>query len=248
MSDWYSVGHVEAEKMAASTQNRRVKNFFTKPGESARIRFLKPARDSFNYKRAFVKWAKGQKLLTSPGSVPDPFVEAGLKLQAAFAWPIIDRRVFEFTDDSGEDKKIGPRTLLFADGQRTRKQLLAFEKEMLAMANEEREEEGLDPLVVDEKLGYCPEFNLSSYDLKVSKEKGAPWNFVAMKPKDLSKDDEQLLEKTPIDLQEELKPLPAAELRVLLNGGSNEVSSESKSDETAYSYSDDDDDTISFND
>lgn len=224
--------------MAASTHQRRQRNFFTKSGESARIRFLKPAAESFNYKRAFVAWANGSKLLTSPGTIPDPFKERGLSLQAAYAWPIIDRRVFEFTDTAtNEPKKIGPRLQFFADGQRTRKQLLAFEKEVLVMHNEELEEEGKDPVTLDE-------FNLTSYDIKVSKEKGAPWNFVAMKPKPLSDQDRELLEKQSIDLKEELKPLPSAELEVLLSKtDSPSVESE---DETEYSYSDDEEDTISF--
>lgn len=233
---WYTEGHVEAERVAASTQQRRVKNFFTKSGESARIRFLKPARDSFNYKRVFIKWAKGQKLFTSPGEVDDPFVKAGMQLQASFAWPIIDRRVFEFTDQTtNEEKKVGPRLLFFADGQRTRKQLLAFEKEVLAMHNEELEEEGKDPVTLDQ-------FNLTSYDIKVSKEKGAPWNFVAMKAKPLSSDDKELLEKQSISLEEELRPLPNAELNALLNNSESPASE----DETEYSYSDDDEDTIAF--
>lgn len=237
---WYSTGAAEAEKLAQTTQNRRTRNFFTKSGESARIRFLKPATESFNYKRAFVPWAKGQKLLTSPDSVPDPFVERGLSLQAAFAWPIIDRRIFEFTDDSGEEKKVGPRMLFFADGQRTRKQLVAFEREMLANVNEEREEEGQEPLTLEE-------FNLTSYDIKASKEKKAPWNFVAMRAKPLSNEDKELIEKHSINLQEELKPLPAPELKALLVQTSVEGETSTSSEET-YSYSDDDDDTVSFDD
>lgn len=236
MSNWYSVGHEEAEKMAASASPRRRKNFFTKAGESARIRFLESATKSFNYKRAFVKYAKGEKLLTSPGIPDDPFVKAGMKLQAAFAWPIVDRRIFEFTDDTGEDKKVGPRIMYFADGQRTRKQLIAFEKEMLSMRNEELEEEGKPPVTLEE-------YNLTSYDVKASKEKGSPWLFTAMRAKPLSDADVELVSNNEIDLMEELAPLPIAELNQLLNQG---APAESTGNGTQYSYSDDDDDTISF--
>lgn len=238
---WYSTGHEEAEKLAQSTFTRRTRNFFTREGESARIRFLKPASQSFNYKRSFVSWAKGQKLLTSPDTVPDPFVERGLPLQAAFAWPIIDKRIIEIEDrESGQTKKIGPRILYFADGQRTRKQLVAFEKDVLAAINEEREEEGQKPLTLEE-------FNLTHYDLRVSKEKKAPWNFVAVKPKPLSKEDKELIENNPIDLKEELKPLPPAELKALLGQNSSQSSSSEVEDETeTYSYSDEEEDTVKF--
>lgn len=240
---WYSTGHEDAERLAASTVTRRTRNFFTKPGESARIRFLRPATESFNYKRAFVPWAKGQKLLTSPDTVPDPFVERGLSLQAAFAWPIIDRRTFEIEDrDTGEKKEIGPRILYFADGQRTRKQLVAFEREMLATINEDREEEGKEPFTL-------AEFNLTSYDIKASKEKRAPWNFVAVTPKPLSDVDKEMMEKGAIDLREELKPLPEADLKSLLSQGDTSLSSaaaDTEDESETYSYSDDDDDTISF--
>lgn len=243
--NWYSTGSAEAEKLAASTQTRRTRNFFTKPGESARIRFLKPAAASFNYKRAFVTWAKGQKLLTSPGTAPDPFVERGLSLQAAFAWPILDKRTIEIKDrDSGEEKKIGPRVLFFADGQRTRKQLIAFERDMLDNVNEEREEEGKDPLTLEE-------FNLTSYDLKVSKDQKAPWNFIGTRPKELAKEENELIEKAQIDLSShdwlarELAPLPSAELKILLENSPAPVKAAGSSDE-AYSYDDNDDDTVSF--
>lgn len=243
---WYSEGAEAAEQLAKSTnQVRRTKNFFTKPGESAIVRFLSPASESFNYKRAFVKWAKGEKMLTSPQTVPDPFVEAGLSLQAAFAWKVIDRRILKFKDQqTGEEKEVGPRVLYFADGQRTRKQLIAFEREMLESVNEERAEDGKEPLTLDQ-------FNLTSYDLKVSKEKGAPWNFVAKRPKALSKADEELIEKYDFNLAEDLKPLESAELRGLLKGagaaeGNGASSSDDEEETVAYSYSDDEDDTIKF--
>jgi len=243
---WYSTGADAAEKLTASSGGRRRANFYVQDGESARIRFLKPAAESFNYKRCFVKWAKGEKMLTSPDTTPDPFVERGLPLQASFAWPIIDRRVIEFSDQTtGEKKKIGPRVLYFADGSRTLKQLKAFEREMLNAVNEEREEDGKDALTLDE-------FNLTHYDLKVSKPKGAPWNFVQMRPKELSDKDNELVEKANLDLNGHdwlaniLKPLPLEELKSIL--GSSDEEEESSEDET-YSYSDDEeDDTVSFDD
>lgn len=235
---WFSTGAVAADQVAASMVTKRRRNFFTKPGERAVLRFLSPATESFNYKRSFVKWAKGEKMLTSPQTVPDPFVEAGLQLQAAFAWLVIDRRILEFKDQStGEEKKIGPRIQYFADGQRTRKQLLAFEKDMLASVNEEREEDGKEPLTLEE-------FNLTSYDIAVSKDAKAPWNFTAKRPKELSKADRELVEKNSFELLEELKPLPVQELKSILGGGSSET--EVASEGVVYSYGDDDDDTISF--
>lgn len=238
---WYSVGEEAAEAMAASASQRKSrKNFFTTKGESARIRFLKRASESFNYKRSFVKWAQGQKLLTSPDVSPNPFQEAGLSLQAAFAWPILDKREIEIEDrDTGEKKKIGPRVLYFADGQRTRKQLIAFEKEMLAAENESRAEEGKDPLTLDD-------FNLTHYDLKVSKPQGAPWNFVAIRSKaELSKAEQELIEKYSFDLAEELKPLPLSELKGLLR--TPQVDTSTEEEETVeYSYSSDEEDVIKF--
>lgn len=249
---WYSTGSAEAEKLAASTGNRRrPRNFFTKPGERAVIRFLVPATESFNYKRAFVPWAKGQKLLTSPDSVPDPFVERGLSLQAASAWPIIDRRKVEFTTDEGEDKSFDRIVRFFADGMRTRKQLVAFERDMLDSVNEEREEDGKEPFTLEE-------FNLSHYDITVSKEKGAPWNFTAKRAKKLSKEDLELLEKAQLDIEKadwnkewlagELAPLPEAELVAILGQGGNEPQKVEGENAPSYSYDDDDDDTVSFDD
>lgn len=260
---WYSTGNIAAEQLAASSSSsRRSRNFFTKEGESAVIRFLKPAAESFNYKRAFVKWAKGEKMLTSPGVAPDPFVEAGLSLQVSYAWPVIDRRVLEFDDkETGEKKSVGPRVMYFADGVRTRKQLVAFEKEMCAQANEELVDEGKEPKYVvqfqlDKEGNIIPEhkdkeeFNLTHYDLKVSKEKKAPWNFVAKRPKKVSKDDEALVEKYAIDLMEELKPRPLPELVGILKGQAQQTSNGDSADEDVpeYSYSSDEDDTIKFED
>lgn len=252
---WFSTGAEAADQVAASMITKRRRNFFTKAGESAVIRFLSPATQSFNYKRAFVKWAKGEKMLTSPQTVPDPFVEAGLQLQAAFAWVILDRRILEIKDQTtGETKEIGPRVLYFADGQRTRKQLIAFEKEMLISENEDRAENGLEPLTAEE-------FNLTSYDLKVSKDAKAPWNFVAKRAKELSAKDKELVEKAGdgqdllnVEVQknwlmEELKPLPMPELNALLKGAATQQANGAVDDDdatTAYSYSSDNDDTIKF--
>lgn len=240
---WYSTGAQAADEMAASTVSRRRRNFYTKPGEGAVIRFLSPATKGFNYKRCFVKWAKGEKMLTSPGGAPDPFEAAGLQLQVSTAWLILDRRVLKFNDkQTGEEKEIGPRVLYFADGTRTRKQLQAFEQEMLAQENEERSENGLELLTLEQ-------FNLTSYDLKASKETKAPWNFVAKRPKPLSKADQEIIEKGSFDLMEELKPLPLPEIQAILKGHGPAADVDEDDDETttgSYSYSDDDDDTIKF--
>lgn len=237
---WYSTGAEAADVVAASMVTKRRRNFYTKAGERAVIRFLSPATESFNYKRCFVAHAKGEKMLTSPQTIPDPFEAAGLKLQAAFGWLVIDRRILEFKDDQGEDKKVGPRVLYFADGQRTRKQLIAFEKDQLANMNEERAEDGKEPLTL-------AEYNLTSYDISVSKDKGAPWNFSAKRPKALSKDDRELIEKNEFVLHEELAPLPVAEIAAIVGG--KQVEAEEVTGETKYSYGgdeDDDDDTIDF--
>lgn len=237
---WYSTGAVEAEKMAMSAQNRRTRNFYTKPGETATIRFLKPAEQSFNYKRSFVPYTQGQKLFTSPGVSPDPFVEAGLSLQAAFAWHIIDRRVLEFPDRvTGETRRVGPRVLYFADGSRTRKQLLAFEKETLNSVNEDREAEGQSPLTLEE-------FNITSYDIRVQKPKDSPWILTAKKPRPLSDADNELVEKYYFELHEELAPLPVEQIKAIV---SRDKAPQKEDDEevTAYSYSDDEDDQIKFN-
>jgi len=267
---WYSVGAEAADAVAASMITKRRKNFFTdqKRGESATIRFLTPAAASFNYKRSFVQYARGEKMLTSPGTLPDPFVEAGLSLQASFGWWIIDRRILEFKDQqTGEDKKVGPRVLYFADGQRTRKQLLAFEQQMLVNENEDREADGKEPLTL-------ADFNLTSYDITASKAAKAPWNFVAKRPRELSTTDLELVEKvlevpyselysaeTDDDgrvtaytgkfrdlLAEELAPLPLAELTALLRGqaAADTAGSSNNEETTSYSYGDDDEDTVSF--
>lgn len=235
---WYSTGAAEAEKMAASSQNRRTRNFFTREGETATIRFLKPASESFNYKRAFVKKAQGNKLFTSPGVLPDPFVQAGYQLQPAFAWHIIDRRVLEFNDrTTGESRTVGPRILYFADGPRARKQLLAFEQEVLNGVNEDRETDGADPLLLGD-------FNLTSYDIRVQKPKGSPWIFTAKKPRPLSDGDKELIEKYTFDLAEELKPLPLPQIQNIL--GTTETKIEEEDEPAVYSYSDEDEDTIKF--
>jgi len=236
---WYSVGEEAAEAVEAANQNRKSRrNFFTQEGESARIRFLKRASESFNYKRGFVKWAQGEKLLTVPDVAPNPFLEAGLTTQIAFAWPILDKRIITIKDkQTGEDKEIGPRILYFADGTRTRKQLIAFEKEMLAAENESRQEEGKEPLTLDE-------YNLTHYDIKASKPKGSPWNFVAVRSKpELTKAEQELVEKYPVNLEEELKPKPIAELRALLRQP-QVTDSEEDSETIEYSYSADDDDVV----
>ena len=242
MSEWFSTGFEEAEKMAenATSTRRRSRNFWVKPNEEAIIRFLKPASESFNYKRAFVPWAKGQKLFTSPGTSPDPLVEAGLQLQAAFAWPILDRRIIEFEDRStGETKEIGPRFLYFADGQMTRKALLALENTVRKDINEERIEDGKEPLSESE-------LNLTHFDVRISKaEKG--WNLAPVRggrPKPLSDDDKEIIEKYSFDLIEELEPLPVDQLRAVVARTSAEQPS--KEPETAYSYGDDTEDEPEF--
>lgn len=241
---WYSTGAEAADEVAASVVNKKRRNFFTdqKKGEKATVRFLTGATESFNYKRAFVNRAKGEKMLTSPGTIPDPFIEVGLTLQAAFAWPIIDRRIIEFKDQqTGEEKKVGPRVLYFADGRRTQKQLVAFERDQLEMLNEERAEENLEPLTLEQ-------YNLTSYDVLVSKSKGAPWNFTAKKARGLSTEDKKLIEDQPIDLEEELKPLPTAELKAVLSGQAAAAATEDNEEPTTYAYdtSDEEDETIKF--
>lgn len=238
---WFSTGFEEAEKMAQSQSRlrRRNRNFWVKPGEEAIIRFLKPARDSLNYKRAFVPWVKGQKLYTSPGTAPDPLVEAGLSLQAAFAWPILDRRKFSFeVEEDGKkvQKEVGPRFLYFADGQMVRKALIALENTMRKDLNEERAEEGLDPVSGDE-------YNITSFDIRISKaEKG--WNLTGVrggKPKPLSSDDKEIIEKYTFDLSEELKPLPVAELAtVVAKPGGEEAAGKEDEGASSYSYGEDD--------
>jgi hypothetical protein len=242
MDTWFTQGFDEAEKMAqsAGASRKRSRNFWLKANEEAVIRFLKPAAESFNYKRAFVPWAKGQKLFTSPGSSPDPLLEAGLQLQAAFAWPILDRRILEFEDrETGETKKVGPRFLFFADGQMTRKALIALENTARKDINEERVEEGLEPFT--EK-----EYNITHFDIRISKaEKG--WNLSPIrggKPKALSTEDTEIIEKYTFDLIEELQPLPVDQLRaVVAKTGSEAPAAEP---ETAYSYGDDSKDEPEF--
>lgn len=233
---WFSTGFDEAEKMASEQRSgrKRNRNFWLKPGEEAVIRFLKPARESFNYKRAFVPWAKGQKLFTSPGTQPDPLTEAGLQLQAAFAWPILDRRKFDIeVEEEGRKvtKTVGPRHIYFADGQMTRKALIALENSMRRDINEERVEEGKEPLTEEE-------YNLTSFDVRISKaEKG--WQIVAVRggrPKPLSDDDKEIIEKYPVNIQEELKPLPLQELRTIV---SKDGSESEATPETSYSYGED---------
>lgn len=235
---WYTTGSENAEKMAASSQNRRTRNFFTRENETATIRFLKPLNESFNYKRAFVKKAKGNKLFTSPGLLPDPFVSAGYTLQPAFAWPIIDRRVLEFNDRvTGESRKVGPRVLYFADGPRTRKQLLAFEREVLNAVNEDREQDGEEPLTLEQ-------FNITDYDIRAQKPKDSPWIFTAKKARPLSEEDKELVEKYTFDLSEELKPLPIEQIKNIL--GTTESEEDEDETPTAYSYSDEEEDVIKF--
>lgn len=239
---WYSEGNEGAEQLTATASTfRRQRNFFTKDGEpAARLRFLKPAQESFNYKRAFIPSApKGTNKLQTSYDTPDcPVVKSPKhNLQVAFAWPIIDRRILKFKDKSGEDKEVGPRVLYFADGIRTRKQLIQFEKDMLANKNEERAEDGLEPLTLEE-------FNLTHYDIKASKAKGAPWTFTQVRPKDLTEADLELIEAEPIVLHEELEPLPKEQLAALVGGAVEETPEAT----TAYSYEANDDDTVDFED
>lgn len=238
MSTWFTEGFEEAEKMAqqASSSRRRNRNFWVKPGEEAIIRFLKPAKESVNYKRAFVPWAKGQKLYTSPGSNPDPLLEAGLSLQASFAWPVLDRRVFDFeVEEDGKKvmKKVGPRFLYFADGQMVRKALIALEATMLKDQNEERAEEGKELLTE-------ADYSITSFDIRISKAaKG--WNLTALrggKPKSLTADDQEIIEKYEFSIQEEIQPLPIEELRRIV-AKDNAPASVKEEEEAGYSYGDD---------
>lgn len=239
MSDWYSTGYEQAEKMQGESVRKSRKNFWTKPGESAVLRFLAPAKDSFNYKRAYVPSARGQKYFTSPGSHPDPFVEKGLTLQSTFAWKVIDRRILTFeVQEEGRtaEKTIGPRMLYFADGQRTRKSLIAFENQIREDINEQRKEDGLPAFTAEE-------FNLSSFDVKVVKEKGAPWQFFAVRggqPKALSAEDKKLVEEGDFDLREELRPAELGVIRTLLanvnSGAAQPAAAGASSSEDTYSY------------
>lgn len=253
MSNWYTTEAEAADALAAasSVQRRSNKSFWIQQGkEDATIRFLLPATASFNYKRSYVPAARGQKFYTSPQTDPDPFVQAGLQLQATFAWWVLDRRVIEFEDkQTHEKKKVGPRVLFFADGQRTRKQLIAFEKAQLKAENEEREQDGKDPLKLED-------FNLTHYDVTVSKDKGAPWLFTARRPRALQKADKELIEKSALDLSKEkqfeelakeLAPLPIADIRILLNQQAVAAAEDSTEEEssTPYSY-DDEEDKISL--
>lgn len=237
---WYSTGEVEALKLEASGQNRRARrNFFVTKDETATIRFTRPAAESFNYRRVFVKWAQGNKLYTVQDSTLPLVKQAGLQLQASFAWPIIDRRIITLNDRvTGEERSFGPRMMVFADGTKTRKQLLAFEKEQLNLYNEERQEEGLEPVTLEE-------YNLTSYDVRVSKAQGSPWLFTAKKPKPLSEADLELIEKQNLSLEEELAPLAPIELGAVL--GTNKAHEVDEEEETTeYSYSDEEDGTLSF--
>lgn len=253
---WYTTGAEAADALAAASaaSGRKRRDFWIRQGEEdATIRFLAPATQSFNYKRSYVKWARGQKFYTSPQTEPDPFLSAGLTLQATFAWWVLDRRVLEFDDkQTGEKKTVGPRVLYFADGQRTRKQLKAFEAQQLKNENEDREADGKDALELKD-------FNLTHYDVTVSKDKGAPWLFVARRARKLAKADLEVIEKSGLTLDfadqkkalaEELKPLEPMEIKALLNGATSvaDDSSEESSGSTEYSYDDEEDDTIKFDD
>lgn len=227
--DWMTRGFEEAEKMVRNTVRRkRQRNFWTYPGERAKIRFLRSAKDSVNFKRCFVPWIQGNKFLTSPDVQPNPFIEAGRNLQPAFAWPIIDRRILEIEQEGEETKNIGPRILYFAEGPKTRRALIAFENEIRAQINEEREADGLEPFTEEQ-------YNLTSFDLRVVKEKGAPWQFLPVKggePKELSDEDKKLIEENPINLEMELEPLPLEDIKQLLI----RPTSESAEPAEPYSY------------
>lgn len=225
---WFNTGFDEAERMSQVGTRRSNRNFWTKPDETAVIRFLTPAKETFNLKRAFIKENKGQKYFTSPMVEPDPFIQAGYALQATFVWKILDRRVLEFTDRNGEDQKVGPRVLYFAVGQRDRKALQAYESQMLADYNEQLKEDGKKEVSV-------AEYNITSFDMKVSKPKGAAWQFFAVRggqPKKLSAEDKKLIEETDFVLEEDLKPLPMPEIVQVLNS----VKQVSGNGGTEYSY------------
>jgi hypothetical protein len=234
MGDWFTQGFEAAE--AAATQGsggRRNHNFWTKAGEAAVVRFLSPAKETFNIKRAFLPNARGQKYFTSPMVEPDPFLQAGYSLQNTFVWKILDRRVITFTDRSDKEQTVQPRVLYFAMGQRDRKALQAFEAQMLADYNEELVESGKEAVTIDE-------YNITKFDIKVTKPKGQPWSFHPVrhgKPTALSSDDNETIEETDFDLAEDLKPLPLEEIKQIL-GQNVQSSSQSStsSEESSYSY------------
>lgn len=226
---WFNVGFEAAESMSAPRLRRTNRNFWTKPEETAVVRFLSPAKDTFNFKRSFVKESKGQKYFTSPMVEPDPFVQAGYTLQSTFAWKILDRRILEFTDRNGEDQKVGPRILYLAVGHKDRKSLQAFEAQMLADYNEYLKEEGKKPVTLDQ-------YNLTSFDIRMSKPPKGNWQFVAVRggtPKALSKEDKKLVEENDFSLEEELKPLPMDEIKAVLNNVRRFTPAE---ESTEYSY------------
>jgi site-specific DNA-cytosine methylase len=232
LSDWFTEGFEAAEAAASqSSRGGRNHNFWTKDGEAAVVRFLSSSKDTFNIKRAFIKEAKGQKYFTSPMSQPDPFIQAGYPLQNTFIWKILDRRVLTFTDRANNEQTIQPRVLYFAMGQRDRKALQAFEAQMLADYNEELVEAGKQP-VTD------ADYNITKFDMKVSKPKGQPWMFHPVrrgKPTALDAADLQIIEDTDFDLAEELKPLPMEQILQVIGQQVSPVSSTSDTGST-YSY------------
>ena len=239
---WFSVGFEEAERMSQPSVRSSNKNFWTKPDESAVVRFLSPAKNTVNIKRAFIPGAKGQKYYTSPMVDPDPFVEAGYNLQSTFIWKILDRRVLEFTNKNGQDMKVGPRVLYFAVGQRDRKALLAFEAQMLQDYNDQLKEDG-KPLMTAE------EYNISSYDVRISKPKGGAWQFIALRggqPKALSAADKKLVEEGDFSLEEELKPLPLAYIHTMLQSLGAQAAAAS-TETVEYSYDTEDTAPTFFN-
>lgn len=252
---WYSTGAEAAEALqAASSSGKRRKDFWIQQGkEDATIRFLAPATQSFNYRRCFIKWAKGNKFATVADDAPFLSHPANLSIQNTFGWWVLDRRKFEIDDkETGEKKTIGPRVVFFADGTRTRKQLVAFEKQQLKNENEDREQDGKDALELKD-------FNLTHYDVSVSKDKGAPWLFTAKRSRKLSKEDLAVIDKAnlPLDdiqkqhalLADELAPPTSTMLASILNQAQvqeEEASVEEKA--TSYSYDDNDDDVVSFDD
>lgn len=230
---WYTEGFEAAEAAASSGGNRsKNHNFWTKPDEIATVRFLSPAKKTFNIKRAFVPGAKGMKYFTSPMVDPDPFVEAGYQLQNTFIWKVLDRRVIQYTDRSNKDQSIEPRVLYFAIGQRDRKALLAFEAQMLADYNEELVDAGKAPVTEDA-------YNIGSYDLKLSKGNKAPWQFHPVrrgKPAALTAEDLKIIEDSDFDLAEELKPQPLAQIQRMLAEIKATTAQTSSSEGASYSY------------
>lgn len=229
---WFTEGFEAAEQAAQSGSRSKNHNFWTKPDEVAQVRFLTPAKDTFNIKRAFIPSARGQKYFTSPMVEPDPFLQAGYSLQTTFVWKVLDKRTVTFTDRANKEQSVGPRVLYFAVGQRDRKALQAFEAQMLADYNEELVEAGKPPVTIDD-------YNITAFDIKMQKAKSSPWMFSAVrrgKPTAISAEEREVIKETDFDLAEDLKPLSLDEIRQVLNQSPQEKQTSSSSESADYSY------------